>query len=179
MPTDLVSLSIAPVAPRLDMCELCAHGPESLQAWIVVRHARGGTVQLAACDRCRAAVRRIMAVAGSGGAAGPAQVAAKVNPVSTTARVELATVHLVGKPVLIHRFSEPFRIEDGPTYIVRALGQRRSDGTWIGWLEFTDVASGAVRRTGRETTQSNREQLVYWATGLEQVYLMGAIGRAS
>jgi hypothetical protein len=179
MLTDPVSLSIAPVAPRLDMCELCAHGPESLRAWIVVRHARGGTVQLAACDRCSAAVRRIIALAGSAGVAGPAQVAAKVQPPPTEARVELATVHLVGEPVLIHRYSELFQIEDGPTYIVRAYGQKRSDGTWIGWLEFTDVASGAVRRTGRETTQSNREQLVYWATGLEQVYFMGALDRAS
>jgi hypothetical protein len=33
-------------------------------------------------------------------------------------------------------------------------------------------------RTPRETEQPNREDLAYWATGLTQVYLEGALTRA-
>jgi hypothetical protein len=33
-------------------------------------------------------------------------------------------------------------------------------------------------RTGRETTQPNRPDLLYWATGLTAVYLEGALDRA-
>ena len=98
MLTDPVSLSIASFAARVHTCELCATGHESLRSWIVVRRARGGTVQLAACDRCGAAVRRIMAVAGSGSAAGPAQAAARTEAPPITASVELAAIDLVGTP---------------------------------------------------------------------------------
>jgi pimeloyl-ACP methyl ester carboxylesterase len=179
MLTDPVSLSIAPASARLDTCELCATGPESLQAWIVVRHARGGSVQFAACARCGRAVRRIIAVAGGGRPAGRAQVAARSGIPPAEASVELAAIDLVGTPVLIHRFSEPFVSQDGTPYTVEAYGQERSDRTWIGWLEFVGQAGQTVRRTGRETTQSNREQLTYWATGLEPIYFKGALVRAS
>jgi hypothetical protein len=33
-------------------------------------------------------------------------------------------------------------------------------------------------RTDRETTQSNHEDLAYWATGLGDAYLQGAFSRA-
>ena len=33
-------------------------------------------------------------------------------------------------------------------------------------------------RSGRETTQPNRQDTVYWATGLTPVYLEGALDRA-
>jgi hypothetical protein len=68
---------------------------------------------------------------------------------------------------------------DGRNYRVRSLGEPQLDGPWIGWLEFRPVdGSLPVRQTGRETTQPNREALVYWATGLEPVYLEGAFTRA-
>jgi hypothetical protein len=35
-----------------------------------------------------------------------------------------------------------------------------------------------VRRSQIETTQPNREALAYWASGVEPVYLEGALGRA-
>lgn len=35
-----------------------------------------------------------------------------------------------------------------------------------------------VARTGRETTQQDREQLLYWAEGLTLAYLEGALERA-
>ena len=41
------------------------------------------------------------------------------------------------------------------------------------------VVRQTVRRSGRETTQSNREHLAYWATGLEPTYFEGAFSRAS
>jgi hypothetical protein len=80
--------------------------------------------------------------------------------------------------VLIHAFSQPLRTATGDVYTVAAYGQARSDGTWIGWLVFTS-ATGIELRTARETTQPSRDDLAYWATGLEPVYLEGAFGRAS
>jgi len=38
--------------------------------------------------------------------------------------------------------------------------------------------SAAVLTTERETTQPSREALLYWATGLEPIYLEGAFARA-
>ena len=79
---------------------------------------------------------------------------------------------------LIHEFVEPFRDPEGVLWDVRVLGQQRDDGTWIGWLEFENPVKG-MRRTERETTQSSAQGLTYWATGLEPVYLEGALNRAS
>ncbi len=79
---------------------------------------------------------------------------------------------------LIHHFVEPFRDGGGTMWNVRVLGQERDDGTWVGWLEFTNPLYGTLR-TDRETTQSNIDGLTYWATGLEPVYLQGALDRAS
>ena len=52
------------------------------------------------------------------------------------------------------------------------------DGRWEGWIEFTDVETGAVIRSARETTQPSRDDAMYWATGLTRVYLEGALDRA-
>jgi hypothetical protein len=78
---------------------------------------------------------------------------------------------------VIHEFTEPFRGSAGTVYDVRVYGREREDGTWIGWLEFSNPLRG-VLRTDRETTQSKVEDLVYWANGLEPVYLEGAFNRA-
>ncbi len=68
---------------------------------------------------------------------------------------------------------------DGTEYIVRSYGAERTDGTWIGWLEFhpTDVDK-AVLQTEQETSQPNLTDVNYWATGLEPVYFEGAFQRA-
>ena len=179
MLTEPVTLSIAPVSARLDTCELCGSGPESLRSCVIVRHVRGGTVQLAACHRCDSAVRRIIAVAGGASAAGPAQLVPTTELASPATSVELAAVDVVGAPKLVHTFSEPFRGDDAATYLVRVVGQERSDGTWIGWLEFVADAGHTVRRTARETTQSSQEHLAYWATGVQPSYIEGAFSRAS
>lgn len=57
------------------------------------------------------------------------------------------------------------------------------DGTlWQGWLEFEPIsgpgAGGPPLQSPRETTQPNRTDTIYWATGLTPVYLEGALERA-
>jgi hypothetical protein len=68
--------------------------------------------------------------------------------------------------------------QGGKRYIARACGAAVPSGLWQGWLEFTELATGHVLRSGRETTQPNRVDTVYWATGLTPVYLEGALRRA-
>ena len=79
--------------------------------------------------------------------------------------------------MLIRQLSTPLMLGDR-VYRAEVWGDRRDDGLWEGWIEFTPVDDGPVLSTGRETTQSRLETLDYWATGLEPVYLDGALGRA-
>ena len=70
--------------------------------------------------------------------------------------------------------------QDGTEYAVRSYGEKRSDGTWTGWLEFHPINSiGPVLSTGQETSQPNKVAIEYWATGLEAIYFEGALERAS
>lgn len=78
----------------------------------------------------------------------------------------------------IHTHSAHVRTLDGTLYEARINGASRPDGSWIGWLEFHPVAGGPILRTGRETSQPGRSALVYWASGLEPLYLEGALERA-
>ncbi len=66
---------------------------------------------------------------------------------------------------------------DERVYVARACGRERKDGLWEGWLEFAPVDGSTVLRTSRETTQPNRADLLYWATGLTLSYLDGALLR--
>lgn len=80
---------------------------------------------------------------------------------------------------LIHEHSTRVEGEDGTIYIVRIWGEERADGTWAGWLEFhPSDGRTPVLRTGQETSQPNRVTTEYWASGLEPVYLDGALARA-
>jgi hypothetical protein len=63
-------------------------------------------------------------------------------------------------------------------YLARACGAAVPSGQWQGWLEFIDLESGDAVRSPRETTQPNRVDTVYWATGLTAIYLEGALSRA-
>ena len=76
------------------------------------------------------------------------------------------------------QFTEPVIRSADEAYIARAVGSEMPDGLWQGWIEFLPVADGEPMRTGRETTQPNRPDLLYWATGLTAVYLEGALDRA-
>jgi hypothetical protein len=75
-------------------------------------------------------------------------------------------------------FEEPVR-DDLGEYQARAIGRRGEDGMWEGWIEFVPLdGSTEVLVTGVETTQPEKEHLVYWATGLTPVFLEGALHRA-
>jgi hypothetical protein len=75
-------------------------------------------------------------------------------------------------------FSDVAVSPDGKSYTARACGSEMPDGGWQGWLEFLPIGDGGPLRSGRETTQPNRVDTVYWATGLTPVYLEGALRRA-
>jgi hypothetical protein len=81
-------------------------------------------------------------------------------------------------PETLMEYPVPLLGDDREAYRARACGRERVDGTWEGWLEFESADGRSVWRTGRETTQPNRTDAIYWATGITQVYLQGALARA-
>jgi len=68
--------------------------------------------------------------------------------------------------------------DHGVAYHVHACGAEMPDGKWQGWIEFLPLDGAPPIRSGRETTQPNRTDAIYWATGLTTVYLEGALRRA-
>lgn len=76
------------------------------------------------------------------------------------------------------KFTTPVKGEDGRLYKAEACGGVSEDGLWEGWIEFSAETSDLVYRSARETTQPNRNDLLYWAKGLTEVYLEGALKRA-
>jgi len=79
---------------------------------------------------------------------------------------------------LLVTFTEPTRSATGDLYYGRAFGRVATDGLWEGWLEFTRAGDDETATTARETEQPNRVDLLYWAQGLTQTYLEGALARA-
>jgi hypothetical protein len=67
--------------------------------------------------------------------------------------------------------------DNGAVYRPRACG-RNNGRIWEGWIEFAPVGGDAPVRTGVESEQPNRNDLMYWAEGLTQVFLEGALARA-
>jgi hypothetical protein len=65
---------------------------------------------------------------------------------------------------------------DGVPYSAQVCG-RPNGHLWEGWIEFIAADGSDVRRTPRETTQPDRDALVYWAQGLSMTYLEGAMAR--
>ncbi len=78
------------------------------------------------------------------------------------------------------QFPNPIAGPDGRLYEARACGSPMAGdgGMWQGWIEFVPVGGGDPIRSPRETTQPNRADTEYWATGLSEVYLEGALRRA-
>jgi hypothetical protein len=76
------------------------------------------------------------------------------------------------------QYEHPVKAPDNTSYEARACGSPMPGGTWQGWIEFVPVGGGEPVRTARETTQPNRVDTVYWATGVSAVYLEGALRRA-
>lgn len=74
-------------------------------------------------------------------------------------------------------FSETVFGDDGREYAARACGAPMDEERWEGWIEFLPLDGSAPRRSARETTQPNRVDTLYWATGLTPVYLEGALKR--
>ena len=78
---------------------------------------------------------------------------------------------------VIHVFQTP--ISHGTrSWTVEVRGEPRGDGRWEGWLVFVPADGTPPLSTRRETTQSNRDALTYWAGGLAPTYLEGAFSRA-
>src|ERR671923_187807 len=75
-------------------------------------------------------------------------------------------------------FESTVRDESSREYVARACGRQCDDGHWEGWLEFVPLDGGVIVQSGRETTQPNRVDTEYWATGLTPVFLEGALRRA-
>jgi hypothetical protein len=76
------------------------------------------------------------------------------------------------------RYQQLVTAANGTVYEARACGSPMQGGTWQGWIEFVPVNGGDAVRSGRETTQPNRVDTAYWATGVSPVYLEGALKRA-
>jgi hypothetical protein len=156
-------------------CELCT-AALTPTVTLVVDHPNGGLVELAACDWCVHAMRRLAAV--TGGHMLLALAEAGMLP-SESQRAVPSGARPASPPVLVLEFAEQFRDSaEGTGYVVRAYGRARVDGTWEGWLEFESPRAADTLRTGQETTQSSREGVAYWASGLEVTYLAGAFERA-
>ena len=81
-------------------------------------------------------------------------------------------------PEVLLDFSAPIRGPEGRIYAAQAIGEEMPDGLWHGWIEFSTGDDRELVTTDRETTQPNRTDVVYWATGLTQIYLEGALTRA-
>jgi hypothetical protein len=76
-------------------------------------------------------------------------------------------------------FAEPAAVvsHNGRAFVARVCGAPMGSA-WQGWIEFTAVDTGETIRTPRETTQSKRTDMAYWASGLTASYLDGALARA-
>jgi hypothetical protein len=75
-------------------------------------------------------------------------------------------------------FENTVEDEEGRSHIAVVVGEARTDGRWIGRVRFTPTDGSPPVETDRETTQPDRDDLAYWATGLTYYYLEGALARA-
>jgi hypothetical protein len=78
----------------------------------------------------------------------------------------------------VRQYTTILRGPAGEPYVARAYMDRQPGGLWEAWLVFFSLRSGIAIATDRETTQSKREHVLYWATGLGPTYLKGALERA-
>jgi hypothetical protein len=84
-----------------------------------------------------------------------------------------------GQPEVLVAFDTAVVARDGSRWMPSACGRCCDDGLWEGWIEFIPVNTAVEPvRSGRETVQPNRADLLYWAQGLTRVYLEGALHRA-
>jgi hypothetical protein len=82
-------------------------------------------------------------------------------------------------PEVLVEFDTILRGFDGSRWVPRTCTGVADDGLWEGWIEFVPLDPGTEPvRTARETEQTTRDGVLYWAQGLTQVYLEGALRRA-
>ena len=80
---------------------------------------------------------------------------------------------------LVHERAIGLVDDSGTGYdCLRVYAYEQPGGTWAGILEFLRADRAGAVRGARETTQSNLDGVAYWATGLETIYLEGALARA-
>ena len=80
---------------------------------------------------------------------------------------------------LVHERGISLTDNTGQLYdCVRVYALSQAGGTWAGIVEFLPADGGDAIRSARETTQSTPDAVAYWATGLEPIYLEGALERA-
>jgi hypothetical protein len=72
---------------------------------------------------------------------------------------------------------EPIVSAGGVVYRPRVYADHNT-ALWDGYLVFFPLSMGTVVSTPRETTQSDFTSLQTWASGLDRVYLEGALARA-
>jgi hypothetical protein len=78
---------------------------------------------------------------------------------------------------LIHQYSTLVEL-GGLRYVARVYADRQPGGLWEGWFAFFPLAGGETFVSDRETTQSKRDDVIYWASGITPTYLEGALQRA-
>jgi hypothetical protein len=78
----------------------------------------------------------------------------------------------------VHEYATPIRTASGETYRARVYADQQPGGLWEAWFVFFPAQGGRPLATDRESTQSKREDIVYWATGISPAYLEGALTRA-
>jgi hypothetical protein len=169
MQADVAWVALTTQAAVPGACELCGRQLVDLLWAVVVHDARGGAVQVAVCDRCALAVGRLGVLVG-GQARFLIAPGARGRPAHHRG--------LEPPPECIHEYPHLVRDTAGTPYLIRVYGRPRSDEKWIGWIEFLAIGPPITLRTGRETTQSHRQGLVYWALGLQWRYFEGALARA-
>ena len=80
---------------------------------------------------------------------------------------------------LLHERDISLTDDTGRLYdCLRVYALQQAGGTWAGILEFLPADRGDAVRSARETTQSTVDGVAYWATGLQPIYLEGALERA-
>jgi hypothetical protein len=78
----------------------------------------------------------------------------------------------------VQQYTPILKAPNGERHVARAYMSRQPGGLWEGWLVFFSLRTRVALATDRETTQSTREHVLYWATGLGETYLQGALERA-
>jgi hypothetical protein len=75
-------------------------------------------------------------------------------------------------------FENTVEDKSGLSHIAIVQGEKREDGRWLGRIRFVPTDGSPALETDRETTQPDRDDLAYWASGLTYSYLEGALERA-